>query len=237
MNNLQLFKNEQFGTIRTVVKDGDPWFVAADVCKALDIANPSDALNRLDDDERTLVSIEGASNGLPVNVVNEPGLYTLILGSRKPEAHAFKRWITHDVLPAIRRTGMYVQPGAVTNAMAELHAAMDAMADMLGELKQRVPRHSALDRALAAQAEGRLEPRHVAAGNGAAHALLDREKIGRKITVYMVEEDLTVDEFADLAGVDKRSVFRWKNGTHAPAGNALTRVCELLGCDITDLLR
>ena len=89
------FENEVFGKVRTLTIDSYPWFVAADVCKALEIRNPTDALRRLDSDERTLVSIEGASNGLPVNAVNEPGLYALILGSRKPEAKAFKRWITH----------------------------------------------------------------------------------------------------------------------------------------------
>lgn len=103
----QIFENPEFGRVRTTVIDGEPWFVAADVCHALDIGNPSDALNRLDDDERTLVSIEGASNGKPVNGVNEPGLYSLVLGSRKPEAKAFKRWITHEVIPAIRKTGGY----------------------------------------------------------------------------------------------------------------------------------
>ncbi len=78
------------------------------MCRALEIGNPTDAMRRLDADERTLVSIEGASNGLPVNAVNEPGLYTLILGSRKPEAKAFKRWITHEVIPAIRKHGAYM---------------------------------------------------------------------------------------------------------------------------------
>lgn len=107
MNELQIFENPEFGRVRTTVIDGEPWFVAADVCHALDIGNPSDALNRLDSDERTLVSIEGASNGKPVNGVNEPGLYSLVLGSRKPEAKAFKRWITHDVIPTIRKTGGY----------------------------------------------------------------------------------------------------------------------------------
>lgn len=98
----KIFEHPEFGKVRTVMIDGEPWFVAADVCKALEIGNPTDAMRRLDADERTLISIEGASNGLPVNVVNEPGLYTLILGSRKPEAKAFKRWITHEVLPALR---------------------------------------------------------------------------------------------------------------------------------------
>ena len=98
----KIFEHPEFGKVRTVMIDGEPWFVAADVCKALEIGNPTDAMRRLDADERTLISIEGASNGLPVNAVNEPGLYTLILGSRKPEAKAFKRWVTHEVLPALR---------------------------------------------------------------------------------------------------------------------------------------
>ncbi|MFQ9063332.1 MAG: phage antirepressor KilAC domain-containing protein [Oscillospiraceae bacterium] len=88
--------------------EGEPWFVAADVCRALGLGNSSDVIKRLDEDERTLVSIEGASNGLPVNAINEPGLYALILGSRKPEAKAFKRWITHEVIPEIRKTGGYI---------------------------------------------------------------------------------------------------------------------------------
>ena len=112
-NQIQVFNNEQFGEVRTVLQDGEPWFMVADVCKALEIGNPADVMRRLDADERTLVSIEGASNGLPVNAVNEPGLYTLILGSRKPEAKAFKRWITHEVIPSIRKHGMYATPGTI----------------------------------------------------------------------------------------------------------------------------
>ena len=113
---MQVFQNEKFGELRTVRINGEPWFVAADVCKALEIGNPTDALRRLDEDERTLVSIEGASNGLPVNAVNEPGLYVLILGSRKPEAKAFKRWITHEVLPSIRKHGAYMTDSLLEQA-------------------------------------------------------------------------------------------------------------------------
>lgn len=119
MNDVKIFENPEFGRVRTTVIDGEPWFVAADVCHALDIGNPSDALNRLDDDERTLVSIEGASNGKPVNGVNEPGLYSLVLGSRKSEAKAFKRWITHEVIPAIRKTGGYHIPQSPAEQMAQ----------------------------------------------------------------------------------------------------------------------
>lgn len=108
MNDVTIFRKDEFGTVRAVMLEGEPWFVAADVCRALGLGNSSDVIKRLDEDERTLVSIEGASNGLPVNAVNEPGLYALILGSRKPEAKAFKRWITHEVIPEIRKTGGYI---------------------------------------------------------------------------------------------------------------------------------
>lgn len=108
MNDVTIFRKNEFGAVRAVTLAGEPWFVAADVCRALGLGNSSDVIKRLDEDERTLVSIEGASNGLPVNAVNEPGLYALILGSRKPEAKAFKRWITHEVIPEIRKTGGYI---------------------------------------------------------------------------------------------------------------------------------
>lgn len=108
MNDVTIFRKDEFGAVRAVTLEGEPWFVAADVCRTLGLGNSSDVIKRLDEDERTLVSIEGASNGLPVNAVNEPGLYALILGSRKPEAKAFKRWITHEVIPEIRKTGGYI---------------------------------------------------------------------------------------------------------------------------------
>lgn len=108
MNDVTIFRKDEFGAVRAVTLEGEPWFVAADVCRALGLGNSSDVIKRLDEDERTLVSIEGASNGLPVNAVNEPGLYALILGSRKPEAKAFKRWITHEVIPEIHKTGGYI---------------------------------------------------------------------------------------------------------------------------------
>ena len=90
--------------MRVVERDGEPWFVAADVCKALEIGNPSQAIARLEDDEKmnTLISNEGNQRGNPnMTVVNESGLYTLILSSRKPEAKVFKRWVTSEILPYV----------------------------------------------------------------------------------------------------------------------------------------
>lgn len=94
--------------------DGCPWFVAADVCTVLGLVNPRKALERLDSDERGVSSIHTPGGHQSMTTVNESGLYSLILGSRKPEARAFKRWVTHEVLPSIRRTGSYSMPAATT---------------------------------------------------------------------------------------------------------------------------
>lgn len=105
-NKIKVFENAEFGSVRTVTINGEPWFVASDVCKALGIDQTS--TRRLDDDEKNTLRLTQGIPGNPnVTVVNEPGLYTLVLGSRKPEAKAFKRWITHEVIPDIRQYGMY----------------------------------------------------------------------------------------------------------------------------------
>ena len=105
--NIQLFENPDFGQIRAVDKDGEAWFVAVDVCRALEI-DPT-ATRKLDDDEKNTLRLTQGTSGNPnVTIINEPGLYTLILRSRKPEAKAFRRWVTHEVLPSIRRHGLYV---------------------------------------------------------------------------------------------------------------------------------
>lgn len=150
-NKLMTFENAAFGKIRTLTIDGEPWFVAVDVCRALEIGNPTDAMRRLDADDRTLVSIEGASNGLPVNAVNEPGLYTLILGSRKPEAKAFKRWITHEVIPAIRKHGVYITDEKL-KLFAEHPELLDALMKSLyaahaENLRHRAERQTLLPKA------------------------------------------------------------------------------------------
>lgn len=104
---LQVFNSSDFGEVRTTVRDGEPWFVAVDVCKALSIINHRDALGRLDEDEKGVALTDTLGGKQNLTIVNEPGLYTLVLGSRKPAAKAFKRWVTHEVLPALRKTGRY----------------------------------------------------------------------------------------------------------------------------------
>jgi prophage antirepressor-like protein len=103
-NEVQIFENAEFGKVRTIVVKDEPWFVASDVCESLGLSNPTVSVNRLDEDERSKFNLGRQGE---VNMVNEYGLYNLILGSRKEEAKKFKRWITHDVIPSIRKTGSY----------------------------------------------------------------------------------------------------------------------------------
>lgn len=105
--------------VRTVEMNGQPWFVAADICRVLEISNPTVAMDRLDADEKAKLNL-GLSGGA-TGCVTESGLYSLILGSRKPEAKQFKRWITHEVIPSIRKTGGYIA-GQETLSPEELMA-------------------------------------------------------------------------------------------------------------------
>lgn len=132
-NNIQVFNNEEFGEVRTVMVSGEPWFVAVDVCKALELSNPTVAVSRLDEDERSKFNLGRQGEG---TIVNEAGLYSLILGSRKPEAKAFKRWITHDVIPAIRKTGGYIQ-GEESMSDDDLIARALVMAQKKIELREQ----------------------------------------------------------------------------------------------------
>lgn len=108
MNNLQIFENERFGRVRTIEQNGEPWFIARDVCECLSIGKYRDAVSRLEEDERGSVEMDTPGGRQSLSAVNEYGLYSLVLSSRKPEAKEFKRWITHEVIPAIRKTGGYI---------------------------------------------------------------------------------------------------------------------------------
>lgn len=135
MNELQIFENEQFGQVRTVEQDGQTWFVAADVCRVLDIQNVTQAISRLDEDERAMLNIGRQGE---INVVNESGLYTLVLGSRKQEAKAFKRWITHEVIPAIRAHGGYLTPQKIEEALLNPDILIRLAQDLKQERAQRL---------------------------------------------------------------------------------------------------
>ena len=134
MNNLQIFKNEKFGEIRVIEMKNEPWFVAKDICEILGLSNPTMAINRLDEDERTKLNLGRQGEA---NIVNEYGLYNLILASRKKEAKEFKRWITHEVLPSIRKTGGYIAGEENMSEDELVLKAMNVLNAKVENLKQK----------------------------------------------------------------------------------------------------
>lgn len=138
--------------IRTLQIDGQPWFFAADACGVLDLGNVTMALKRLDDDEQALISIDGISRGNDqINVINESGLYSLILGSRKPNARKFKRWVTGEVLPAIRKTGGYGIQAAPVMALPQDY--IQALESLLASKKSEQLAIEQRDHAIATKAQ------------------------------------------------------------------------------------
>lgn len=108
-NDIQIYNNSQFGELRTTTDaHGEPWFVARDIANALGFTNTHDATRYLDEDEKGEEVFTSPRGEQSYTIVSEAGLYSIVLRSKKPEAKAFKRWVTHEVLPAIRRTGGYI---------------------------------------------------------------------------------------------------------------------------------
>ena len=143
-NNLMIFENPEFGAVRSILIDGDPWFVAADVCKALELEKTNRALSRLDDDEKGAHSVSTPGGRQRMSIISESGLYSLILGSRKPEARAFKRWITHEVIPSIRKHGAYM----TDSLLDALEAHPEAVPEYLNRLRSENARNRELTRCL-----------------------------------------------------------------------------------------
>lgn len=144
---LKLFQNDDFGTIRTVILDGEPWFVAADVCKILEHSNPTIAMNGLEDFEKTKLNL-GLQGG-NTNIISESGFYTLVLRSRKSIAKPFRIWVTSEVLPSIRKIGRYIAPSEnkmeailsdMNCNMKIVYAQINNMEEMIGEQNSMLER-------------------------------------------------------------------------------------------------
>ena len=155
-----IFESTDFGRVRSVLKDGAPWFVAVDVCKALGLNQVTRAMSRLDSDEGGLLEVphpQNADKTIEINAVSEAGLYHLILCSKKPEARAFKRWITHEVIPSIRKHGAYM-----TDALlSRMDEHPELISEYIGKLRAENAKANAAREALKkAEAENaRLAPK------------------------------------------------------------------------------
>lgn len=136
--NVQLFHHVQFGNLRVIQQNNEPWFVARDVCDALEVKNPSDAIKRLDNDERARLNLGRQGEA---NIISFPGLLSLILGSRKKEAREYKRWVTHEVLPSIHKHGGYLTPAKIEEALLN----PDTIIQLATNLKEEQEKRKALE--------------------------------------------------------------------------------------------
>lgn len=154
MNELKIFENKQFGTIRTVEIDSTPYFVGKDVAEVLGYSNPRDALaKRVDDEDKGVANCDTLGGKQQLTVINESGLYSLILSSKLPKAKEFKRWVTSEVLPAIRKHGVY--------AVDEVLENPDMLISALQALKEEKAKAKRLTETLAVQEQqiAELQPK------------------------------------------------------------------------------
>ena len=143
MNDLQIFNNEEFGEVRTAVVNDEPMFCLSDICKALEMSNPTMVAQRLDDDERTKLDLGRQGE---TNFITESGLYAVILRSDKPNAKKFRKWVTSEVLPTIRKTGGYNKPMSTAEKIKllaqgneELNERVEKVEDKLDSLENDMP--------------------------------------------------------------------------------------------------
>lgn len=141
MNELQIFNSEEFGEIRTVTINEEPWFVGKDVATALGYGDTDQSVRKhVQDEDKLTRQIDGGGQKRNVTVINESGLYALIFGSKLESAKRFKRWVTSEVLPAIRRTGTYSLPQTTDGKIALLAQGYTEMFQKVGEVSDRVDR-------------------------------------------------------------------------------------------------
>lgn len=194
MSEIKIFENPEFGSIRTVERNGEPWLAGKDVAAALGYSNPRDAISKhVDDEDKGVAKCDTLGGNQNITIINESGLYSLILSSRLPTAKKFKHWVTSEVLPSIRKHGAY----ATAPTLERMISDPDFAIRLFGELKQEQDKRKALE----AQAEK------------------DKPKVLFADAVSASDTDILVGELAKLLrqnGVDigQNRLFGWmrKNG-------------------------
>ncbi|NHN31196.1 phage antirepressor [Paenibacillus agricola] len=149
MRQIQHVFNYEENEVRTVVVNGEPWWVVKDICESIGLSNPTEAIRALDADEKSTLRI--SEGGPEANIISEAGLYSLIIRSSKPEAKAFKRWITHEVLPSIRQNGMYAtdslldDPELLLKTVTRLHEERQLRLSAEKVIAEQSPKVEAFD--------------------------------------------------------------------------------------------
>ena len=212
MNELTVF-NYGESPIRTMQQNGEIWWVLADVCKVLEISNSRDAASRLDDDEKDGVGItDTMGRQQTATVINEPGLYSLILRSNKPEAKAFKRWVTHEVIPAIRKNGAYKSNTTDKREIAELILSCKTAAAVKGIL------------ALYNVQPSPLPPFHVPQNANNSVSLFLKDSLSVNLTVNPCKEVYkTYTTFCSLNGLVPSTLANFSKEIHKQTGLTVLR--------------
>lgn len=221
MNDLKVFENPNLGKVRVVERNGEPWFVAVDVCRVLGLDDTGRAVSRLDDDELTRIKIGSGGQMREAYAVNESGLYALVLGSRKPEAKAFKRWVTHEVLPAIRRTGRYEAPGAEGITPAMVLEAAQVLSSCPPEVRFCV--HKMLSDAGFNLAPLGLRPLHVPGKDER------KAQFARWFDHECMQRYATSIDAAAALGTSDANICRWRTGQNFPQARLLNVIINNFG--------
>lgn len=201
MNELTKLFKYGANELRTVIQNGEPWFVAKDVCEILDIKNNRDAISRLDEDEKGVSLTDTPSGKQQMNIVNEYGLYNLVLSSRKPEAKQFKRWVTHEVIPSIRKHGAYLTDDVLEKTLND----PDYMIGLLTALKEEKQKRIEVEKTnhILMHVNKTYTATEIAKELGFKSAIaLNKDLQSRKIQYYQNGTWILYSKYADKGYVD-----------------------------------
>lgn len=240
MNEVTVFENPEFGTIHTLMIDSEPWFVGKDVADRLGYSNPQKAVrDHVDNDDRT-VNDSFAVNGTALVLINESGLYSLILSSKLPTAKLFKRWITSEVLPAIRKTGKYSQQGQELDVDTVIRCAeimcncpQENKLEVMQILKKIMPEIESCEEHMKDSSVptfdedgclidvlGRRQPPRDGCKNPFDYKGMPRFCTARKLTDMQIAKEI---------GCTGQQVYKWRTGKSKPTYFFRYRLCALFG--------
>lgn len=201
MNELAKVFNYEATEVRTFLVDGQPWFVAKDICNILDIKNATDSLKNLDqDDLDTTEVIDSLGRPQITNIVNESGLYQLIFQSRKPEAKNFKRWVTHEVLPSIRKTGTY----SVENIFENPDALMQILANYSKEKRLRISAENKLKNYTPSNISTERKSRRIVGEKASKKAAAEKA-----VEMYLNDTQYSTAEIVLMCGITKTTLYTY----------------------------